>query len=48
MDKGWALYLGNTKHTTHFVFDTNDVILNRSCRDDMNGGTLYMQYEHQE
>ena len=33
MDKGWVPYPGNTMDTTRLVFDTNDVILNRSYRD---------------
>ena len=33
IDKGWVPYPRDTMDTTHFVFDTNDVIINRSCRD---------------
>ena len=38
-------YFGNTMDATHSVVSTNDVILNRSCRD-MKVGALYVKSLH--
>ena len=44
-EKGWVPYYGNTMDAAYFVVSTNDVILNRSCRD-MKVETFYVNILH--